>query len=488
MSETPQTNETSGSTSELERLLMGTITQQQAEEIFAMGKEAVVCALLNLYARCVAANNANAQGQPSPSTPSGASPPYLKQKKKQKGKQGRPVNHKGEHRNVPEPDKTVSLHLQLCPECGGPLSECQAKSTRRQRTVEDIPEGIKAETTRYEMSTYWCPHCKKTFTPKVPDALPGHTIGNRLLTLTAWLHYFSGNTLSRVIELFNYHLSIKLTPGGLIHSWSCLGEIFKPWYKEIKAECFKSGVLHGDESGWRVNGQTEWLWCFATQKETYYFIVPSRGQPAVHEFFKEFYDGVLVTDFWGPYEQVACTGMQKCLVHLLREFKRIEKYKDTSEDWPAFRKKLHRIIMDAITLWRDKRESLDVEVYSRRCDLVESRLDTLLEQEYTNPEAQRLVKRLRKHRHALFTFLYRTDVPFDNNHAERSIRPTVLIRKNSYGNRSDDGAETQSILMSIFQTLKQRGVSPTDVLGYALRQYCLTGIVPSLAESTQSTK
>ncbi len=180
--------------------------------------------------------------------------------------------------------------------------------------------------------------------------------------------------------------------------------------------------------------------------------------------------------------------MQKCLVHLLREFKRVEKYKDTSEDWPAFRKKLRRIIMDAITLWRDKRESLDVAVYSRRCDLIESRLDTLLEQEYKNPEAQRLVKRLRKHRSALFTFLYRTDVPFDNNHAERSIRPAVLMRKNSYGNRSDDGAETQSVLMSIFQTLKQRGVSPTDVMCYALRQFCLTGILPSLADSTQNSK
>ncbi len=177
MSETTQTNEASGFSSELERLLAGTITQQQAEEIFAMGKEAVICALLNLYARCMAANNANAQGQPSPSTPSSTAPPYLKERKKQKGKRGRPVNHKGEHRKVPEPDKNVSLHLDQCPECGGPLSECRAKSTRRQRIVEDIPEGIKAETTRYDMATYWCPHCKKTFTPKVPDALPGHTIG-----------------------------------------------------------------------------------------------------------------------------------------------------------------------------------------------------------------------------------------------------------------------------------------------------------------------
>lgn len=489
MCETKTTDETTTASSEIQHLLVGTMTQQKAEEIYALGKEAVIFALLTQYALLMKANNENAQGQPSPSTPSASTPTYLKPTaKKRKHKPGRPEGHKGEHRNVPQPDKTVPLQLERCPECGGPLSECRAKSTRRQRIVEDIPEGIKTETTQYEMPTYWCPHCQKTFSPKVPDALPASTIGNRLLTLTAWLHYSSGSTLSQVIELFNYHLPIKLTPGGLIQSWARLAEILNPWYEEIKAECLKSGVLHGDESGWRVNGQTQWLWCFATQKETYYFIVPSRGQPAVFEFFKEFYDGVLVTDFWGPYEQVECTGMQKCLAHLLREFKRVEKYKDTSKDWPAFRKKLRRIIMDAITLWRDKRETLEAEVYSRRCALLESRLDTLLLQEYQNPEAQRLAKRLRKHRLAIFTFLYHTDVPFDNNHAERSIRPAVVMRKNSYGNRSSDGANAQSILMSVFRTLKQRGFSPTDILCTALRQYCLTGTLPSLAVATQITK
>ena len=483
MCETVKTNETVNVNDELNRLLSGTMTQQQAEAIFAMGKEAVVFAILTLIAQRDKANNENAQGQPSPSTPSAATPMYLKPPaKKHKKTPGRPVGHKGEHRDVPEPDKNITLELELCPECGGPLSECRAKSTRRKRVVEDIPEGIKTETTQYDIPTYWCPHCKKTVSPKVPDALPGNTIGNRLLALTAWLHYSSGNTLSQVIDIFNYHLPVKLTPGGLSQSWSRLAEILKLWYDQIKASCLQSGVLHGDESGWRVNGKTEWLWCFATQKETYYFIVPSRGQPAIQEFFKEFYDGVLVTDFWGPYEQVACAGMQKCLAHLLREVKRVEKYKDTSDDWPQFKKKLGRIIMDAIRLWRDKRESLAPDVYARRCELLESRLDALLAQEYKNSQALRLLKRLRKHRLAIFTFLYRTDVPFDNNHAERSIRPAVIMRKNSYGNRSTDGAETQSILMSVFRTLKQRNLSPTDTLSAALRQYCLTGILPSLTE------
>jgi transposase len=59
-------------------------------------------------------------------------------------------------------------------------------------------------------------------------------------------------------------------------------------------------------------------------------------------------------------------------------------------------------------------------------------------------------------------------VPFDNNHAERSIRPAVIIRKNSYGNRSQRGADCQSVLMSVFRTLKQRGHDPVTTVCRAL--------------------
>lgn len=66
-------------------------------------------------------------------------------------------------------------------------------------------------------------------------------------------------------------------------------------------------------------------------------------------------------------------------------------------------------------------------------------------------------------------------VPFDNNHAERSIRPAVIIRKNSYGNRSQRGADCQAVFMSIFRTLKQRGHDPIRAVIEALNEYITTG-------------
>lgn len=56
----------------------------------------------------------------------------------------------------------------------------------------------------------------------------------------------------------------------------------------------------------------------------------------------------------------------------------------------------------------------------------------------------------------LITAMLFPNVPLDNNPAERGIRPAVIVRKISGGSRSDIGAETFAINMSVIQTLKMR--------------------------------
>ena len=43
----------------------------------------------------------------------------------------------------------------------------------------------------------------------------------------------------------------------------------------------------------------------------------------------------------------------------------------------------------------------------------------------------------------LLTFVEFEGVPSSNNHAEREVRPAVLMRKASYGNQSERGAATR---------------------------------------------
>lgn len=455
------------------------LTEEQAREIFARGEEAVVFALL-AQAKLLAEQQATAasSSHQSPATPSAMKPPHAKPSTSgRRRKPGRKPGHPGSRRAVPSRvDQRQSHRAEICPDCGGPLNRCARTRTRH---IEDIPEDIQPVITEHTIHRDWCPACQKQVEPTVLDALPGSTFGHRVLVLTAWLHYALGTTLSQIVEVFSFHLLLKLTPGGLIQMWYRLQAALFSWYEQIHVEALDSGVLHGDETGWRVNGKTHWLWCFSNDRVTFYMIHRSRGSPALLEFFTDEFKGILVSDFWSAYNAVDCVLRQTCLVHLLRELKHVEKYKPTDPDWPAFAKKLRRLIGDAIRLWRQRGE-LAAGSYASRRDRLHRRLDELIETDWQNGQAKRLVKRLRRHREDLLTFVDREGVPFENNHAERQIRPAVIIRKNSYGNRSEAGADCQAVLMSIFRTLKQRGHHPIRTIISALRSYLKTGTLPPM--------
>lgn len=56
----------------------------------------------------------------------------------------------------------------------------------------------------------------------------------------------------------------------------------------------------------------------------------------------------------------------------------------------------------------------------------------------------------------------------------------MIARKDSYANGSEDGAETQAVLMSVLRTLKQRGHNPVSAALDAVRHSLRTGKLPPL--------
>ena len=88
-------------------------------------------------------------------------------------------------------------------------------------------------------------------------------------------------------------------------------------YAQLQQEIRASGVVHGDETGWRENGRNGYLWSFTTPKVRYLLYRPSRGGAVVEEVLGEEFDGVLVSDFYGAYN-VYQGPHQRCWVHLLR--------------------------------------------------------------------------------------------------------------------------------------------------------------------------
>jgi transposase len=463
----------------VERFLAAQVTEVESRRFALQSAEVIAFTLLTIQARLSVS-----QTQAGPHTPSATIPPYEKpapsSKPRNRRKRGGQTGHAGRARNRPlQPDRTRTHRLRNCPQCGTKL---RPTSETRERFSEDIPEDLKPVVTKDVIHRDYCPCCRKRVEPKVPDVLPNCTLGNRTLVFSALLHFLQGLTLSQIVDTFNFHLRLKITPGGLIQMWHRLADILFAWYEQIHQESLESSTLHADETGWRVAGQTHWLWCFASDRTVFYMIDRSRGSPALQKFFTEYFDGTLITDFWSPYDAIDCADQQKCWPHLLRDVAAVDEKFPDDQEWSSFCRRLISVYRAAKKLHAQK-ATLPADDYELQSLRLEGRLVNLGVEDWTHPDAKRLSKRLKKYHSQLLTFLRTDEMTSDNNAGERAIRPAVMIRKNSYANQSDRGALTQSVLMTIFRTLKLRGCQPIDTLLEALRIYNQTNNLPPLPKT-----
>lgn len=431
------------------------MTRDEAAAILELPREQAIDAILALAGKAEKFDQLHGV---APTCPSGMTPPYLKKPaKKRRKKPGRKAGHPGVGRTRPEKiDHYENLTLDICPLCDGPLGKPSKQHTRY---VVDIPEA-EPKVTEETVNGYWCPACKKIVYPKSQNAMPNSTLGLRMLILTAWLHYWIGMSVRNVVKLLAAFWGFKVSPGGLTQAWNNLATALKPIYDDIGEKVKDAAVLHADETGWRISGITHWLWGFITEKWSYFVIDKSRGSPVVKRAIGKFFEGVLICDFWGAYNKICALATQRCFYHLLTELEKVDK-SNTSSDWKTFRKKLCRLVMDAVRLDESKAR-LESAVFDRRKAKLYTRLDLLIESPREDKDVNRLVKRLIRHRNELFTFLEYNGVSPYNNHAERQMRTPVKTRKISQQNRSDRGAQAHAILMSLFSSAELQGLNPVE--------------------------
>ena len=402
-------------------------------------------------------------------TPSGQKPPYEKENKR-KGKKrkrpGRKKGHPGSKRKVPEKIDHYKDHtLEQCPHCHG--QKLGQANESHKRYIEDIPP-IEPEVTEHTVYKYWCPDCQEFVSAPVTEAQDNANLGIGTVVLTAWLHYMIGISVRNVAKILSTVCSFSVTPGGLTQSWIKLANLLRPEYQHILEQIRHSAALYADETGWRLDGVTYWLWAFCTKQYCYYTITKSRGSPVVEQALGVLFEGILICDFWGAYNKLKALAKQRCYFHLFNELVKVDR-RSTSKEWKSFRKKLKRLLKDALRL-RDNKDFLDCQVYERRKKRLYDRLEMLLETVAKDKDVNRLIKRLKRHQQELFTFLD-YDVSPENSHAEQQMRGPVISRKISHQNRSEAGAEAQAILMSIFKTAYLQGYNPFEYVKELSKTY-----------------
>jgi len=375
------------------------------------------------------------------------------EKPKEKKKLGAPVGHTGWFRKKPEKiDVIEEVRLKKCPHCGNEeLGDCQD-------IEEHVQEDIilpKLKVTKYLKHSYWCNKCKKVVSGKGREELPRSYIGPQAKSVAGFLKYIvkvSDRDIKKIFkELCGLTIVSSSIPGFNNQSRrKCL-----PVYEGLKSELKKAPYVHADETGCPVDGQNWWDWVFATTNICLHIIHESRGARVVEEILGKKYDGILLSDFFCAYNKLPARAKQRCLVHLLREIKKILECYTQEDSGYTYCQKLKELIQTAIKLSEKYNENkISEEKFMEKREYLNETLGDFQFPDSQKGLIKRLAKRLSRHKNEIFTFLDYKGLPYHNNFAEQLIRLSVLFRKITFGHRSKNGTLNHSILMSVLQTGK----------------------------------
>lgn len=378
-----------------------------------------------------------------------------KRRKKAKKRPGRKDGHQGACRAVPDQvDRLCKAPLERCPGCGGPVHDIKAHA---QYVEELLPP--RRHVTKFVSYTGRCPTCGpvRSRHPEQPPMARGCakvSIGMQSRALAAYLKAALGLTFGKIRRFFG-EFGLSVSRGWLVSVQAELAERLEPTWRVLTARVRASPSVHVDETSWYV-GEPGWLlWVFARADSTVYSVQPTRSSSVVEGMLGPEFGGVLVSDCLSSYDPIECEK-QKCYSHHLKALSESIERLPAGQTAPLERLKL--LLRAGLSLWKT-RGNQSAQSYRRRVEALEGSVDAILDDVYPRTGVDKALHRFRKHRAHLFTYLHRDCVEPTNNLAERQLRPAVISRKLSCGNRTERGAHTWQTLASVAATCRQRGRS-----------------------------
>jgi transposase len=377
---------------------------------------------------------------------------------------GRPSGHPASFRPQPDQlDERVHVPLPACPHCGGAVDQ---KSPLVQY-IEEIPV-VRPRVTELVTEQGWCAHCQQEVYSTHPlqtgraGGAAAAQLGPRALALACDLNKAKGLSMRKTVAILGEHFGLKLSAGGLALLVQRVGRKVQPQYEQLALELRQSAVVHADETSWWVGGPGWWLWVFATPKLTVYVVIKSRAAAVALAVLGEAFAGVLVSDCLAIYDDLNAL-QQKCYSHHLKAVSEALETHPQADYLSQVQALLRTAILLKALQGPGPEPRFDQCVHTLR-----QRAHALLNAPRAHLAEEKVRMRLWKQRDHLFTFLERPEVPATNNLAERQLRPAVIARKISCGNKTEKGAVAWAVLASVAATCRQTGQSFIDLIGQRL--------------------
>ena len=357
-------------------------------------------------------------------------------------------------RPIPKDEEVTKEEIHKIEKC----SVCQTALKRKRIVVyfeEDIPlNQITKEVIRHTVEQGYCTKCNiwrsSVVLPKAKCVL-GANLRKYVSYLTIVQRLSYRQTEEHVCDVWKINIS-QGEIQNILEKEACN---LRPEYEKLKLRIQNQPAQHYDESSWKVAngmlGNEVWVMTGTETPEAIFLFGMSRGKGIIDLINPNRKIGI--TDGYGAYIH-AFSEHQLCWAHLYRHFRDLAK-----SDVLSGKQKDACLLDYAVIseLYGKLKHTLEKTfAYEKTYRYFLNELTVFAKPNIDDtPKLKRIKETLAKTKEKYLTCLkYPGVVPLDNNKAERSLRHVVIKRKISYGSKTDKGAETLSVLMSVIMSCK----------------------------------
>ena len=300
--------------------------------------------------------------------------------------------------------------------------------------------------------------------------------------------YSTGFAVDVVSKKYLYHLPFErirriLESGGLKVSTNTLYNLsfFVHCYlediaKTIKEEILRCGLIpHMDETPWPIGNKKQsdgYMWVMSNQGGSFYQFEPTRSGAIAKELIGS-YRGPVLVDGYGGYKSSLSkekgVDLAFCWAHVRRKFTDIESNypNECSEILDLIGKLFH---IEKLATNYDELEKLRQEQSKPLVDKIRQWLFDSKTQARSETHLLKAINYTMNHWEGLTRFLQDICIPLTNNEAERTIRHSVIGRKNFYGSRTINGADVTATLYTVIESCKKAQLDPKNYILMAVKK------------------
>jgi transposase len=365
-------------------------------------------------------------------------------------------------RPVPPPEAVTRSEdhlLPSCPDCGTALRRKKIVLHLIEDMVLPTKEGNPLKTVEeHRIETGYCPCCKKR---KAALPLPKQTctLGPNVRRYIPYAVTVLGQTWEKVRTFLKDVCVIEVSDGEIARILHAEKQRLLPAYTALEARIRDAPAAHYDETGYPVQeegqGQFGWVKTATNSPDALFLLGRTRGKGNAEELRGEPSDQIAITDDYGAYRALFGTHHALCWAHPARKLRDLARSQKLSAEKQAHCADTYAAFC---FLYEDVRTMLArpfvAEERKAAAAEVRSRLRSLAAPHPLDPVKLVTIKQsMRRNVKKYVTCLLHLGIPADNNKAERSLRSLVVKRKLSFGSKTQKGADTMSVLLSVLMSL-----------------------------------